>query len=122
MPLLNAFIKVRIMCPQSQVTVFDLVGQETLRFYPAEAFAERMVVEDTIIPLSESITTSTGEQVSEISVSNGQIVIVGIASYHRFVIENVGITVCSGTSADLNHTGAQTPINLGHHAGLKILY
>ncbi|KAJ7743667.1 cytochrome P450 [Mycena olivaceomarginata] len=65
MPLLNAFIK------------------ETLRFYPAEAFAERMVVEDTIIPLSESIATSTGEQISEISVSKGQVVIVGIASYHR---------------------------------------
>jgi hypothetical protein len=122
MPLLNAFIKVRIMCPQSQVTVFDLVGQETLRFYPAEAFAERMVVEDTIIPLSESITTSTGEQVSEISVSNGQVVIVGIASYHRFVIENVRITVCSGANADLNRTGARTPINLGHHAGLKTPY
>ncbi|KAJ7314834.1 cytochrome P450 [Mycena albidolilacea] len=65
MPLLNAFIK------------------ETLRFYPAEAFAERMVVKDTIIPLSESITTSTGKQISEISVSKGQVVIVGIASYHR---------------------------------------
>ncbi|KAJ7314840.1 cytochrome P450 [Mycena albidolilacea] len=65
MPLLNAFIK------------------ETLRLYPAEAFTERMVVEDTIIPLSESITTSPGEQISEISVSKGQVVIVGIASYHR---------------------------------------
>ncbi|KAJ7658476.1 cytochrome P450 [Mycena olivaceomarginata] len=65
MPLLNAFIK------------------ETLRFYPAEAFTERMVLEDTIIPLSESITTSTGEQISEIFVSKGQIVIGGIASYHR---------------------------------------
>ncbi|KAJ7730395.1 cytochrome P450 [Mycena olivaceomarginata] len=65
MPLLNAFIK------------------ETLRFYPAEAFTERMVVEDTVIPLSESITTSTGEQISEISVGKGQVVIVGIASYHR---------------------------------------
>ncbi|KAJ7830178.1 cytochrome P450 [Mycena olivaceomarginata] len=76
MPLLNAFIK------------------ETLRFYPAEAFTERMVVEDTVIPLSESITTSPGEQISEISVGKGQVVIVGIASYHRFVIENVGITSC----------------------------
>ncbi|KAJ7674479.1 cytochrome P450 [Mycena olivaceomarginata] len=65
MPLLNAFIK------------------ETLRLYPAEAFTERMVVEDTIIPLLESITTSTGEQISEIFVSKGQVVIVGIASYQR---------------------------------------
>ncbi|KAJ7325896.1 cytochrome P450 [Mycena albidolilacea] len=65
MPLLNAFIK------------------ETLRFYPAEAFTERIVVHDTVIPLSESITTSTGEQMSQIPVTKGQIVIVGIASYQR---------------------------------------
>ncbi|KAJ7865046.1 cytochrome P450 [Mycena olivaceomarginata] len=65
MPLLNAFIK------------------ETLRFYPVEAFTERIVIDDTVIPLSESITTSTGERMSQIPVSRGQIVIVGIASYQR---------------------------------------
>ncbi|KAJ7847434.1 cytochrome P450 [Mycena olivaceomarginata] len=62
MPLLNAFIK------------------ETLRFYPAEAFAERMVVEDTIIPLSESIATSTGEQISEISMPLDLMRIYGVSA------------------------------------------
>ncbi|KAJ7926961.1 cytochrome P450 [Mycena leptocephala] len=65
MPLLNAFIK------------------EALRFYPAEALTERMALQDTAIPLSESIITSTGEQISEISVRKGQITLVGIASYQR---------------------------------------
>ncbi|KAJ7249787.1 cytochrome P450 [Mycena haematopus] len=57
MPLLNAFIK------------------ESLRFYPAAPLTERMALEDTVIPLSESITTSTGEIISQISVEKGQIVV-----------------------------------------------
>ncbi|KAJ6456993.1 cytochrome P450 [Mycena vitilis] len=65
MPLLNAFIK------------------ETLRFYPAEATTERMALEDTVIPLSESIITSKGERISQIPVRRGQVIIVGIGSYHR---------------------------------------
>ncbi|KAJ6492256.1 cytochrome P450 [Mycena sanguinolenta] len=65
MPLLNAFIK------------------ESLRFYPAEPFTERMALQDTVIPLSESITTITGERISQIPVRKGQIVTVGIASYQR---------------------------------------
>ncbi|KAJ7839935.1 hypothetical protein B0H14DRAFT_2360903, partial [Mycena olivaceomarginata] len=65
-------------------TVLKSCLQETLRFYPEEAFTERIVVHDTVIPLSESITTSTGEQISQIPVSRGQIVTVGIASYQRF--------------------------------------
>ncbi|KAJ6528093.1 cytochrome P450 [Mycena capillaripes] len=65
MPLLNALIK------------------EALRFYPAEAFTERMALQDTSIPLSESIVTSTGEHLSQIPVVKGQVVVVAIASYQR---------------------------------------
>ncbi|KAJ7880072.1 cytochrome P450 [Mycena leptocephala] len=65
MPLLNAFIR------------------ETLRFYPAETITERIALQDTVIPLSESIITSTGKQISDVSVRKGQIVVVGIASYNR---------------------------------------
>ncbi|KAJ6548581.1 cytochrome P450 [Mycena capillaripes] len=65
MPLLNALIK------------------EALRVYPAEAFTERMALQDTIIPLSESIVASTGDHLSQIPVAKGQIVVVAIASYQR---------------------------------------
>ncbi|KAJ6548582.1 cytochrome P450, partial [Mycena capillaripes] len=65
MPLLNALIK------------------EVLRVYPAEAFTERIALQDTIIPLSESIVTSTGEHLPQIPVVKGQIVVVAIASYQR---------------------------------------
>ncbi|KAJ7355268.1 cytochrome P450 [Mycena albidolilacea] len=65
MPLLNALIK------------------EALRLYPAEAITERMAVEDTLIPLSDGITTSKGELISHLPVRQGQIVNFGIASYQR---------------------------------------
>ncbi|KAJ6548578.1 cytochrome P450, partial [Mycena capillaripes] len=65
MPLLNGLIK------------------EALRVYPAEALTERMALQDTIIPLSESIVTSTGEHLSQIPVVKGQVVVVAVASYQR---------------------------------------
>ncbi|KAJ6529787.1 cytochrome P450 [Mycena capillaripes] len=65
MPLLNAFIK------------------ELLRFYPAESIPERSANCDTVIPLTHSITTSSGTQISEIPVRKGQIVLLGVATYHR---------------------------------------
>ncbi|KAF8187837.1 cytochrome P450 [Mycena galopus ATCC 62051] len=65
MPLLNAFIK------------------ESLRMYPAEAISERVAVEDTTIPLTEVIATSTGEHMAQVIVGKGQIVSLAIASYQR---------------------------------------
>ncbi|KAJ6489896.1 cytochrome P450 [Mycena sanguinolenta] len=65
MPLLNAFIK------------------EILRLYPGLPLSDRVVVQDTVIPLAESITTTTGERISQIPVVKGQLVTVAIASYQR---------------------------------------
>ncbi|KAJ7124219.1 cytochrome P450 [Mycena epipterygia] len=65
MPLLNAFIK------------------EALRVYPAVAIHDRIAVHDTIIPLAESITTSTGERISEIPLRKGQLVTMALAAYQR---------------------------------------
>ncbi|KAJ7330996.1 cytochrome P450 [Mycena albidolilacea] len=65
MPLLNAFIK------------------EVLRLYPAEPFTERMALQDTIMPLSETITTATGDQISQVPLHKGDILIADITSYQR---------------------------------------
>jgi len=65
MPLLNAVIK------------------ESLRLYPAEPISERIVVQDTVIPLAHSITAAKGERVSHIPVRKGQIMTLAIASYQR---------------------------------------
>ncbi|KAJ7904207.1 cytochrome P450 [Mycena leptocephala] len=65
MPLLNAFIK------------------ETLRLYPAGALSERIAIQDTVIPLMDSLKTSTEELTKNIRVGKGQIVIMGVASYQR---------------------------------------
>ncbi|KAF7356162.1 Cytochrome P450 [Mycena venus] len=65
MPLLNAFIK------------------ESLRMFPAEAVTDRVAVEDVVIPLTDNLITTTGERISHIPVSKGQIVTLAIASYQR---------------------------------------
>ncbi|KAJ6516675.1 cytochrome P450 [Mycena vitilis] len=65
MPLLNAFIK------------------ECLRMYPTEAITERSAARDTVIPLSASITTVTGENLSQIPVRKGQVLMLALASYQR---------------------------------------
>ncbi|KAF7375758.1 Cytochrome P450 [Mycena sanguinolenta] len=65
MPLLNAFVK------------------EILRLYPAVPLADRIVMEDTVIPLSESIISAKGERISQIPVRKGEIVTIAIAAYQR---------------------------------------
>ncbi|KAJ7844294.1 cytochrome P450 [Mycena leptocephala] len=64
-PLLNALIK------------------ESLRMFPAEPLAERIVQRDTVILLTESISTMAGERIDHIPVHKGEVVLVGIASYQR---------------------------------------
>ncbi|KAJ7890169.1 cytochrome P450 [Mycena olivaceomarginata] len=64
MPLLNAFIK------------------ETIRLYPALPLADRVALQDTTIPLSDPIITSTGP-INRIPVLKGQHVMLCIAAYQR---------------------------------------
>jgi hypothetical protein len=51
--------------------------------YPAIPLAERMAVRDMLIPLADPIPMSTRESMSHIHVRKGQVVSLGIASYHR---------------------------------------
>ncbi|KAJ6473337.1 cytochrome P450 [Mycena vitilis] len=65
MPLLNAFIK------------------ECLRMYPAEAITDRMALQDMVIPLADTITTTTGEHLSQVPIRKGQVLMLALASNHR---------------------------------------
>ncbi|KAF7367995.1 Cytochrome P450 [Mycena sanguinolenta] len=65
MPLLNAFIK------------------EVLRLYPAAAMIQRIAIEDTVIPLSDSIETANGEPITQIPVAKGQVLTLAVASFQR---------------------------------------
>ncbi|KAJ7860042.1 cytochrome P450 [Mycena leptocephala] len=64
-------------------TIVKCLIKDILRLYPAEAIVDRMAVQDTIIPLTDSLTTLTGNRVSEVPVRKGQIVTLAIASYQR---------------------------------------
>ncbi|KAJ7927255.1 cytochrome P450 [Mycena leptocephala] len=61
----------------------NLSTEEILRFYPVVPITDRIAVQDTVIPLGESITTSTGERIHQIPVQKGQVVTVAISSYQR---------------------------------------
>ncbi|KAJ7085203.1 cytochrome P450 [Mycena belliarum] len=65
LPLLNAFIK------------------EALRLYPTEPLSDRIAVQDAVIPLTNYITTASGERITAMLVRKGQLVTEAIASYHR---------------------------------------
>ncbi|KAJ7256287.1 cytochrome P450 [Mycena rebaudengoi] len=65
LPLLNAFIK------------------ETLRMYPAESITEVMVLEDTSLPLTYGLTSTSGEKIAELPKRKGQVICLAIGSYNR---------------------------------------
>ncbi|TFK37879.1 cytochrome P450 [Crucibulum laeve] len=65
LPFLNALIK------------------ETLRFYSTVPHTERISAEETVIPLSEPITTSTGKVLNEVKLNKGRYVTIAIACYQR---------------------------------------
>jgi cytochrome P450 len=82
LPILNALIKVRFVSPH---IIYQLIfWQEILRLYSTVPQTERVVAKDSILPLSEPITTSAGKVITEIPVKKGQHLIIAISSYHRY--------------------------------------
>ncbi|KAJ7274710.1 cytochrome P450 [Mycena rebaudengoi] len=65
LPLLNVFIK------------------ETLRMYPAESITEVMAFEDTSLPLTYGLTSTSGEKIAELPIRKGQVSCLAIGSYNR---------------------------------------
>ncbi|KAF9256700.1 cytochrome P450 [Marasmius fiardii PR-910] len=57
--------------------------KETLRFHPSAPLTERMAFEDTVLPLSQPITTTSGRVISELPVRKGQIIYIGVGAYNR---------------------------------------
>jgi hypothetical protein len=54
--------------------------------YPAAALRERVALKDEIIPLSEGITTTTGQRITQIPIRKGDQVVLALASYQRLNI------------------------------------
>jgi cytochrome P450 len=69
--------------PLADLTIFTL--QETLRLYPITPLPEKFATQDTILPLSQDIQTTSGEKISGIPIRKGQLVMLGLASYQRLV-------------------------------------
>ncbi|KAF7364447.1 Cytochrome P450 [Mycena sanguinolenta] len=67
----------------AQTGYLILSSWEMLRLYPGGALEERMAIQDTVIPLTCVMRTSTGKLINQISVRKGQIVYMAIASYQR---------------------------------------
>ncbi|KAJ7804507.1 hypothetical protein B0H14DRAFT_3774206 [Mycena olivaceomarginata] len=69
--------------PYDNIPLLNALIKETMRLYSVLPLVDRFVVQDTVIPLADPVTTSTGERMSHISVQKGQHIIWGIASYQR---------------------------------------
>ncbi|KAK1225579.1 hypothetical protein PQX77_011473 [Marasmius sp. AFHP31] len=61
----------------------NAVLKESMRYHPAAIRILRMAFVDDCLPLSESIKTESGKEISEIPVAKGQKVMLSIAGYNR---------------------------------------
>ncbi|KAJ7131397.1 cytochrome P450 [Mycena epipterygia] len=65
--------------------LLNAIINEALRLYSSLPFVERVATEDCFLPLSQSITTTTGIQTSELQIKKGEYLYISIAAYHRNV-------------------------------------
>lgn len=86
LPFLNALIKVHPIPMPSHLLRHNTehkVFQEVMRVYSPFPSTERIATRDTVIPVSQPITTRNGKQITEIPVKKGQCVGIAITSYNR---------------------------------------
>ncbi len=60
--------------------------QETLRLHPILPVLTRDAATDEAIPLSIPVESSTGEMLTHIQVSKGQLVLLPLSVYNRWVL------------------------------------
>nr|VWO95655.1 N/A [Ganoderma boninense] len=68
---------------QTRLPYLDAVLRETLRLYPGLPYIERVAKVPDVIPVGEPVKLSTGEAVSQIPVSPGQVVVIPCIAIHR---------------------------------------
>ncbi|KAJ7627561.1 cytochrome P450 [Mycena polygramma] len=66
-----------------RLPILNALLKEILRLYSTVPQTERVVAKDSVLPLSEPITTTSGKIITEIPVKKGQHMIIAISSYHR---------------------------------------
>jgi len=82
LPYTTAVIK--YVAFQMMVTsIVDSHYRETLRFYPVGPHAFRWAGRDEIIPLSKPVKTKSGEESYEVSIKEGEPVLISICGYNR---------------------------------------
>lgn len=122
LPLLNAFIKVCIdrIVNYCRRKLRPCRLQETLRMYPAEPISETMALEDTILPLTYGLATTSGEHITKLPIRKGELVLMALGSYQRsgyIYYSPLQMTV----STDLSQFGVRTRTNLSRPDGLRAL-
>ncbi|KAK7046656.1 cytochrome P450 [Favolaschia claudopus] len=66
-----------------RLPILNALLKEILRLYSTVPQTERVVAKDSVLPLSEPITTISGKVITEIPVKKGQHIVIAISSYHR---------------------------------------
>jgi hypothetical protein len=89
--------------------------------YPSIPIAERIALQDTVIPLTDHITTSTGERMSQIHVRKGQVVSIDVMAYHQLSASRPTPIHCAHTVyVDRSRAGVKTRGSSTHPAGSMV--
>ncbi|KAJ7292040.1 cytochrome P450 [Mycena rebaudengoi] len=102
LPLLNAFIK------------------ETLRMYPAEPISETMALEDTILPLTYGLATTSGEHITKLPIRKGELVLMALGSYQR--LESIWGPDAHEFKPTRWFEGSPNALHIGPYANLLSFY
>ena len=60
-----------------------MTPQEVMRFHPIVYQLTRVAGKANVLPLSEPLTTATGDVIDEIPIAKGQHLVISICAYNR---------------------------------------